>query len=388
MKYIPYGRQYVDKEDISFVIKALKNDLITTGQFVNAFEKKISKKLNVPYVYSCSSGTAALHLAFLAIGLSEKDTIIIPAINFIASANIASQMKVKIFFADVDPVTGQSSPEKITDCIEKNKIKNLKAIVTMYNGGYPRDIIKFNKLRKKFRCFLIEDSCHALGAKYINIKKYEKIGSCKHSDISTFSLHPLKSITSGEGGIVTTRNKFIAEKIRLFRSHGIIRKKYHWNYDVKINGLNYRLSDINCALAFSQIKKLEKFIAKRRKIFNLYYKHLNNYKNICSIVKQEKKTSPAFHLVFLELNYKKLKKNKNDLIYFLMKKKIIAQFHYIPFFKFSFFKKRLKPHKNKFQGSKEFSEKVFSLPIYFTLKEKEVLMICNHIKKFINLNLN
>jgi dTDP-4-amino-4,6-dideoxygalactose transaminase len=388
MKYIPYGRQYIDKEDISFVIKALKNDLITTGQFVNAFEKKISKKLNVPYVYSCSSGTAALHLAFLAIGLSEKDTIIIPAINFIASANIASQMKVKIFFADVDPVTGQSSPEKITDCIEKNKIKNLKAIVTMYNGGYPRDIIKFNKLRKKFRCFLIEDSCHALGAKYINIKKYEKIGSCKHSDISTFSLHPLKSITSGEGGIVTTRNKFIAEKIRLFRSHGIIRKKYHWNYDVKINGLNYRLSDINCALAFSQIKKLEKFVAKRRKIFNLYYKHLNNYKNICSIVKQEKKTSPAFHLVFLELNYKKLKKNKNDLIYFLMKKKIIAQFHYIPFFKFSFFKKRLKPHKNKFQGSKEFSEKVFSLPIYFTLKEKEVLMICNHIKKFINLNLN
>ena len=175
MKYIPYGRQYIDKEDISFVIKALKNDLITTGQFVNAFEKKISKKLNVPYVYSCSSGTAALHLAFLAIGLSEKDTIIIPAINFIASANIASQMKVKIFFADVDPVTGQSSPEKITDCIEKNKIKNLKAIVTMYNGGYPRDIIKFNKLRKKFRCFLIEDSCHALGAKYIILKSMKKL---------------------------------------------------------------------------------------------------------------------------------------------------------------------------------------------------------------------
>ena len=388
MKYIPYGRQYIDKKDISFVVKSLKNDLITTGPFVNAFEKEISKKLNVPYVYSCSSGTAALHLAFLAIGLNEKDTIIIPAINFIASANIASLMKAKIFFADVDPTTGQSSPEKIKDCIKKNKIKNLKAIVTMYNGGYPRDIIKLNKLRKKFKCFLIEDSCHALGAKYINIKKYEKIGSCKHSDISTFSLHPLKSITSGEGGIVTTRNKFIAEKIKLFRSHGIIRKKYHWDYDVKINGLNYRLSDINCALAFSQIKKLEKFVAKRKKIFNLYCRHLHNYKDICSIVTPEKNTISSFHLIFLKLNYVKLKKKKKDLIYFLMKKKIMGQFHYIPFFKFSFFEKRFKKHKNMFKGCIEFSKKTFSLPIYFTLKEKEVLMICNHIKKFININLN
>ena len=388
MKLIPYGKQFIDKNDISFVVKSLKNNYITTGPFVNAFEKKVSRNFNVPFVYSCSSGTAALHLAFLSIGLNEKDTIIIPAINFIASANLASQMKAKIFFADVDPVSGQSTIKKIEDCIKKNKIKKLKAIVTMYNGGYPRDIIKLNSLRKKYKCFLIEDSCHALGAKYLNSKKYEKVGSCKHSDISTFSLHPLKSITSGEGGIVTTRNKSLAEKIKLYRSHGIVRKKQHWDYDVKFDGLNYRLSDINCALAFSQIKKLEKFVSKRKKIFDLYYRELNNYKNICSIIRPEKNTNSSFHLVFLRLNYDRLKKNKEDLIYFLMKKKVIGQFHYIPFFKFSFFKKRLKMHKNIFTGCKEFSNKTFSLPIYFTLKEKEVLMICNHIKKFINTNLN
>ena len=320
MKYIPYGRQYIDKDDISYVNKSLKNDLITTGPFVKLFEKRNFQKLNVPYVYSCSSGTAALHLAFLSINLNEKDTIIIPAINFVASANLASQMRAKIFFADIDSATGQSSPEKIEDCIKKNNIKNLKAIVTMYNGGYPRDITKFKKLKQKFKCFLIEDSCHALGEKYVNTKKYESIGSCKHSDISTFSLHPLKSITSGEGGIVTTRNKFIGEKIKLFRSHGIIRKKKHWNYDVKTNGFNYRLSDVNCALAFSQIKKLEMFIAKRKKIFNLYYSHLNNYKNICSIYRPEKNTKSSFHLVFLKINYDKLKKDKKDLINFLLRK--------------------------------------------------------------------
>lgn len=387
MKFIPYGRQSIDKKDISFVIKALKNDLITTGPFVKKFEKEISKKLNVPHAYACSSGTAALHLAFLAIGLDEKDTIIIPTINFIASANIASLMKAKIFFADVDPITGQSSPKSIKECIKKNKIRNLKAIVVMYNGGYPRNILELNNLRKKFKCFLIEDACHALGAKYKHFKKYEKIGSCKHSDISTFSLHPLKSITSGEGGIVTTRNKYIAERIKLFRSHGIIRKKSHWNYDVKLNGLNYRLSDINCALAFSQIKKLEKFLAKRKKIFNLYYNHLHNYKNICSIVRPEKNTISSFHLIFLQLNYEKLKKKKEDLIKFLMKKKIMVQFHYIPSFNFFIFNKKFKKLKNML-GSTRYSKKTFSLPIYYALKEKEILMICNNIKKFININLN
>ena len=197
-------------------------------------------------------------------------------------------------------------------------------------------------------------------------------------------MHPLKSITSGEGGIVTTRNKFIGEKIKLFRSHGIIRKKKHWKYDVKTNGFNYRLSDVNCALAFSQIKKLEMFIAKRKKIFNLYYSHLNNYKNICSIYRPEKNTRSSFHLVFLKINYDKLKKDKKDLINFLLRKKIIVQFHYIPFYKFSFFKEKLKLHKNIFIGCKEFSNITFSLPIYFALKEKEVWWFVKYKKIYKN----
>ena len=225
MKYIPYGKQFIDNRDISNVIKSLKNDLITTGPFVKAFEKEVSKKLNVPYAFSCNSGTSALHLAFLAIDLNENDSVILPSINFIAAANIASNLRAKIFFADVDPKTGQTTPDLIIDCILKNKVKSLKAIVIMHHGGYPREISKFKLLKKKLNCFLIEDACHALGASYKTKSKVERIGSCKNVDISTFSLHPLKSITAGEGGIVTTRNKNLAYKIKLYRSHGMIKKK-------------------------------------------------------------------------------------------------------------------------------------------------------------------
>ena len=148
-----------------------------------------------------------------------------PIINFIASTNILNFMNVKIFYADVDEHTGQMTPKTIKECIKKNKLKNIKVILTMYLGGAPDNIIELYKLKKKYKCYIIEDACHALGAKYIYNKKFNYIGSCKHSDICTFSFHPLKSITSGEGGLVTTNNKLFADKIRLLRSHGFNQKK-------------------------------------------------------------------------------------------------------------------------------------------------------------------
>ena len=197
MKTIPYGRQYIDNQDIRLVSKALKEDLITTGKYVKKFENKISKFLKVKYAASCNSGTAALHLALMAIGLEKDDVVIMPAINFIAVYNMGRLMNAKIFLADVDPLTGQMTPGTLLECIKNNKLKKIKAIVTMYLGGYPENVIEFYNIKKKFKCYLIEDSCHALGSKYLFNKKFLPIGSCKHSDISTFSLHPVKKITSG-----------------------------------------------------------------------------------------------------------------------------------------------------------------------------------------------
>jgi dTDP-4-amino-4,6-dideoxygalactose transaminase len=172
MKTIPYGRQYIDSQDIKFVSKALKQDLITTGNYVKKFEKNISKFLNVKFVSSCSSGTSAIHLAFMAIDLKKEDIVIMPAINFIAAYNMARFMNAKIFLADVDPLTGQMTPQTLLETIKRNKLKEIKVILTMYLGGYPENVVEFYNIKKKFNCYLIEDACHALGAKYLINKKY------------------------------------------------------------------------------------------------------------------------------------------------------------------------------------------------------------------------
>jgi dTDP-4-amino-4,6-dideoxygalactose transaminase len=202
MSIIPYGRQYIDSQDIKFVSKALKKDLITTGDYVKKFEDKISKILKVKFTTVCSSGTSALYLALIAINLKKDDVIVMPAINFIAVYNMARLMNAKIFLADVDSLTGQMTPETLLGCIRKNKLKKIKAIVTMYLGGYPENVIEFYNIKKRFNCYLIEDACHAFGAKYEYNKKYFNIGSCKHSDIAVFSFHPVKTITTGEGGAI------------------------------------------------------------------------------------------------------------------------------------------------------------------------------------------
>ena len=260
MKTIPYNRQYIDSKDIKYVSKALKEDIITTGKYVKKFEDKFIKFFQSKYVLTCSSGTSALHLAFASINLKKDDVVIMPAINFIAAYSMAKLMNARIFLADTDYLTGQMTPTTLLECIKKNKIKKIKAVVNMYLGGYPENIINFYRIKKKYNFVLIEDACHALGAKYKFKEKYINIGSCKHSDIAVFSLHPVKTITSGEGGVITTNNKILYNRQKMLRSHYIIRenKKKHWKYQINKIGFNYRLSDINCALGLSQFKKINK----------------------------------------------------------------------------------------------------------------------------------
>ena len=252
MNKIPYGRQYIDKSDSLIVRNSLKETLITTGKYVKKFEAKLSNFFKVKNAITCNSGTAALHLAFMAADLKKNDVVVMPAVNFISAYNMCRQLGAKIYLADVDRRTGQMTPNLLLDCIKVNKIKKIKLILTMYMGGYPENILPFYKIKKKFSCLLIEDACHAFGAQYKYKNKFIKVGSCKHSDISTFSLHPLKPITTGEGGIVTTNNNKIAKKIKNLRSHGIIKRhKFQWQYNIIEPGYNYRLSDINSALGIS-----------------------------------------------------------------------------------------------------------------------------------------
>jgi dTDP-4-amino-4,6-dideoxygalactose transaminase len=379
MRIIPYGRQSIDKIDKSLVLDALSKDLITTGPYVKKFETQLSKYLKCKYSYACSSGTAAIHLAMLSINLKKGDIVLMPAVNFIASYNLAKIMQLNVYLVDVDSYTGQVTPKTILQCIKRHKLKNIKALIVMYHGGYPENPKGFYDLKKKYNFFIIEDACHALGAEYEYKKNFYKVGSCKHADVSTFSLHPLKTITSGEGGIVTTNIKKIAKNIELFRSHGILRnKKQYWKYDVVKHGFNYRLSDINCALGLSQLRKINSFIKIRKKIYKIYINELEKFNINLKITEYSKLIKPSFHLFLINIDFKKLKKNKDHFMKYLINNNILAQQHYIPVYKYKVYKESI----NDFKGSKKYFNNAVSIPIFVDLNYKDQKKIIEVIKRY------
>ena len=373
---IPYGKQFIDNDDIEFVKNSLRSSLITAGPYVKNFENKIKNIFKCKYALACNNGTAGLHLAFQAVNLKKNDVIIMPVVNFISAYRIANLMGLKVYFADVDEFTGQMTPLSLLNCIKKNKLKKIKAVLTMYLGGFPENNLEFYKIKRKFKFYLIEDACHAFGSKYNFNKKKYYIGSCKHADISVFSFHPVKTITTGEGGVVTTNNSEFAKRVSELRSHGIIRKKEYWKYDIKQLGYNCRLSDINAALGISQLKKIRKFTDQRKKIYLFYKKKLKKY---FKFPNYNLKNISSFHLCVISINFSKIKKNKDNLFKFLNKKKIYPQYHYIPIPKFSIYKKKSEIFKN----SENYYNNSISIPIYYNLKKNEQIYIIKNLLRFI-----
>ena len=380
MKLISYGKHSIDQSDINAVSKALKNKVITSGDLVEKYEKNLSNYFKSNYSVVCNSGTSALHLAFKAADLKKNDVVLMPSINFISSYNLCSTLGAKIYLIDVEPTTGQISYESVLNCIKKYKIKKIKIIITMYLGGYVSDNVKIFNLRKKFKFFMIEDACHALGSDYLYEDKKYKIGSCKHSDMSVFSLHPLKTITTGEGGIISTNKKILYDRLKILRSHGIIRnKKKHWDYQIIKPGFNYRLSDINCALGLSQLKKINKFVYKRRKIANEYVKSLKFYTNYVNVLNKDKINSSSCHLVILKFNFNNLKISKDQLLSFFLKKGFFLQQHYKPIYLFDLYKK--KNESKFFKQSNLYFKSCVSFPVHFELTKFQLAKCLQILKK-------
>lgn len=376
MKIIPYGKQFINNDDVKAVSRALKNKIITTGKIVQKFENALKKYFKARYASVCNSGTSALCLAMLSIGIKKGDVIIMPSMTFVASYNIAKLLGAKVFLADVDKSTGQMTPEDVANCCKKFNLKKVKAIVLMYNGGYPENAQNFGDLKKKLKCFIIEDACHALGAEYKLKDKNYKIGSCKNSDIATFSLHPLKTITTGEGGIVTTNSKKIDQRIKKFRSLGISKDtKKHWKYDVLQLGLNFRLNDFQCALGLSQLKKIKLFLTYRKKVALKYDQELRQIKDISKPI-YSKKNFSAYHLYLINIKNFNNKK-KDSFIQYMKSKNIILQYHYIPVYKFKIFDDKYIGH-----NTERYYNETISLPIFYGLKNNEQNYIINSIKLF------
>ena len=382
MNQILYANHLIETNDYSYIKKSLQKKFITSGSFVDVFEKKISKYLNCQYAVSCSNGTAAIHLSLIAANIKKGDVIIMPIINFIASLSISKLFQAKIFFADVDSNTGQMTPEDLLYCINKNKIKKIKAVFTMYLGGSSENSVEFWKLKNKYKFILIEDACHAFGSSYIFNKKKYKIGSCAHSDMSIFSFHPAKTITTGEVWALTTNNFKFFKKAKIARSHGILRnnKKIHWSYSINNFGMNYRLSDINCALGVSQIKKVKRIIKKRHAISKKYNIYLKKFSEFVSIPEYKFSNLSSNHLKILIFNLKKLNCKKKDIFIFFKKRNIFLQYHYIPLYKFKIFKLQ---NNINYPKAEQFYKKAISFPIYYSLKEREIKYIFNCFSNFI-----
>ncbi len=358
---IPYGKQNIIENDIEAVVKVLRSDFLTQGPKVIEFENDLANYCGSRYAKVVNNGTAALHLAYLAIGLKEGDSIWTTPNTFVATANAALYCGAKVEFVDINPKTYNLSvdylKEKLIQAKKYNKLP--KIVVPMHFAGQSCEVKAIWKLSKEYGFKVVEDACHALGGEYKN----KKVGCCKYSDMAVFSFHPVKMITTGEGGAITTNNKQLDEKIELLREHGITknatkfnnRNDGNWYYEQQELGFNYRLTDIQAALGISQLRRLDDFVEKRRKIAKQYFYQLDS-----SILPyQHPDTNSSWHLFVIKINNRKATYNK------LKEQGIITQVHYIPVNVMPFY------NKEKLKNSDEFYQYCLSLPIYVDLEREQ-----------------
>ena len=381
---IPYGKHNINAADIKSVTKVLKSDFITQGKQIEIFEKKIKKYLGVRFAVAVSSCSAGLHLAAKAINLKKGNVMLTSPITFCSTANAALHCGAKVEFADVDYETGNISIESIK---KKLKKKRIKALFPVHFGGLPCKMKEIRKLSKKNNFYIIEDAAHALGSKYDD---GTKVGSCKYSDMAVFSFHPVKSITTGEGGIITTNNKSLYEKLIKLRSHGIEKnskkflnskaKKFPWYYEVQHLSNHYRLTDFQCVLGSSQLNRLDSFINKRRQIAAYYDRVFKNNKNLIPLQNFQRHYS-SNHLYILRINFKKIKKSRTEIMNLLRKKGIITQVHYIPLILQKIYDYKFK--KSNFKNTLNLYDSILSIPIFFDLKKKDQIKVINEINNAI-----
>lgn len=323
---IGYGKQSIGSDDIDAVAEVLSSEFLTQGPKVGEFEETLAEYVGVKYAVASNSGTSALHLACLALGIGKGDRVWTSPLSFVASANCARMVGADVDFVDIDFSTRNMCMEKLALKLEMAKSKgNLpKAVVVVHFAGLSADMQKLKSLSIRYDFFVIEDACHALGASY----QGSMVGSCEYSDCAIFSFHPVKSITSAEGGMLVTNNQSIAKKVRQFASHAIERKatpEEPWLYQQTDLGFNYRLSDIHAALGVNQLGKLKGFIKQRQRIASRYIEELNRDK--VYFATSEQIEGHAFHLFVINFSSTE---QRLDTYHKLVAQGIQPQVHYIP----------------------------------------------------------
>jgi len=374
-KQIPYGHQWIDEKDIKEVVKVLKSDWITQGPKVEEFEKKIAEYCGSKYGVAVSSGTAALLAAYAVAGIKPGDEIITTPLTFAATANTIIFCGGKPVFADIKEDTLNIDPKEI----EKKITKKTKAIVPVDFAGHPCDYDEILKIAKKYKLLIIEDAAHALGSEY----KEKKIGN--FADLTILSFHPVKTITTGEGGMILTSNKNFYERLKILRHHGIVKKpeKGGWYYEIKNLGYNFRLTDFQCALGISQLKKINKFIERRREIVTQYNQAFKNIREIITPTERSYVKS-AWHIYLIQLRLDKLKASRKKIFEALQKERIGVQVHYLPLHLQPFYMKKFGYKIGDFPIAERYYQRAITLPLFPKMTNKDVNDVIRSVKKIIN----
>jgi UDP-4-amino-4,6-dideoxy-N-acetyl-beta-L-altrosamine transaminase len=383
---IPYGRQNIDDDDIAAVTATLRSNMLTGGPAVDRFEDALHLAVNAPYAVSCANGTAALHMAAMALNLGPGDAVVVPSVTFLASANMARYVGADVRFADVDPDTGLLTPESFVRALATDGPGQPKAVVPVHLNGQCVDMQGVYDVAQKHGLDIVEDACHALGGYCEFEGKLEPVGAASHSSMVCFSFHAVKTVAMGEGGAITTRNADFDVRLRILRNHGMSRDKTGfvqcdeayddnqeinpWYYEMESPGFNYRASDIHCALGVSQIAKLSKFIERRRELAVLYDQLLKSFVPLLRPVQRSFPERDGWHLYPVLIDFAQAGLSRAQVMTQLRDRGVGTQVHYLPVHRQPYYRE-LYPGV-ELPGANAYYEKCLSLPLFVGLLDEQV----------------
>lgn len=395
--FLPYGHQHIDDDDIQAVVEVLKSDWMTQGPAVPAFEEALADFLDVRETVAVSNGTAALHLALLALGIGPGDAILTSPITFMASANCARYVGADVIFADVDAETGLIDPASVEKILKSKQGQKIKAIIPIHFAGQPADLPALSALARRYDLFVIDDACHAIGATYQHKGKTLKIGNSRHSEMTIFSFHPVKHIAMGEGGAIATDNTELAEKLRTLRNHGIERQIFvnqdmattddgipnPWYHEMSRLGYNYRLTDMQAALGQTQLKKLPDSLEKRNQIAGWYRELIKKAfpSGDIDCLRLNNDLSHAYHLFVVKIDFGNIGLSRAVIMNRLRARGIGTQVHYIPVHLQPYYQNLYHGQAGDLPGADEYYQSALSLPMYPDLTRHDIERVVAELKE-------
>jgi UDP-4-amino-4,6-dideoxy-N-acetyl-beta-L-altrosamine transaminase len=382
---LPYGRQTIEEDDIAAVAEALRGDFLTTGPTVEAFERAFCETVGARHAIACANGTAALHLAMLALDAKPGEAVIAPSITFLATANCARYVGADVVFADVDPDSGLMTPQTLAEAIGRLGGRKLRAVLPVHLRGDACDLPALSALAADAGAVLVEDAPHALGTTARFGNATETIGDVRHSAMATFSFHPVKTIATGEGGMVTTNDPALAERLRLLRSHGMVRPvgADPWWYEMPEPGFNYRLPDILCALGLSQLKKLPAFAARRRALAAAYEAALKPLAPVVRIAARPAWSEPVLHLMCVLIDFGAAGTTRRAVVEALKARGVGTQVHYIPVHRQPYYRRLYGDL--ELPGAEAWYARCLSLPLYPGMADADVGRVAEALKAALGL---